>query len=242
MADRGELTPLDDNDFTRVLCVVAHPDDMEYGASAAVATWTRAGKQVGYLLLTGGEAGMAEDPEQVRTVRAEEQRRACATVGVTDLTILRHPDGMLQPGLELRKDIARQIRMFRPDVVLTANFHVEAYGGLNQADHRVTGIAVIDATRDAANRWVFRDLAETEHLGPWQATLLLVTGDENPNLAQPVDQRAVDAAVTSLQCHQAYLRHLPDHPDPEVFIPEELRKGGEAAGTDYAVLFRGYQL
>lgn len=241
MAD-AQLTALDDQDFSRVLCVVAHPDDMEYGASAAVATWTGAGKEVGYLLLTGGEAGMSEDPAVVRGIRAEEQRRACETVGVSELTILDHPDGMLQPGLALRRDIARQIRAFRPEVVVTANFQVEAYGGLNQADHRVAGLAAIDAVRDAANRWVFRDLDETEHLDPWQARLVLVTGDENPTYSQRVDQQAVAAAVASLQCHQAYLRHLPDHPDPAVFIPEVLREGGEAAGTEYAVLFRGFQL
>ena len=80
----------------RVLCIVAHPDDMEYGASAAVAAWTAAGIEVSYLLLTRGEAGMAEDPEIVAPLREREQRRACEIVGVSDLRYLDHPDGMLE--------------------------------------------------------------------------------------------------------------------------------------------------
>ena len=159
------LAPLPDGDWTRVLCAVAHPDDMEYGTSAAVATWTARNVEVCYLLLTAGEAGMADFPEQVAPLRAREQRAACTVVGVHDLRILGHPDGMLDYSLALRRDIARVVRQVRPDAVVTANYDVEAYGGLNQADHRAAGLAVIDGVRDAANRWVFRELAEQERCG-----------------------------------------------------------------------------
>jgi LmbE family N-acetylglucosaminyl deacetylase len=159
-----DLTVLPDSAWSRVLCVVAHPDDMEYGGSAAVATWVERGIEVAYLLLTGGEAGMAAPPEEIRPLRAAEQRAACDTVGVKRLTILEHPDGMLVPGLELRRDIARVIRQFRPDAVVTANYDFEAYGSLNQSDHRAAGESVVDAVRDADNPWVFRELAETESL------------------------------------------------------------------------------
>src|SRR5699024_4525298 len=127
----------------------------------AVAAWTAAGIEVSYLLLTRGEAGMAEDPATVGPLRETERRRACARVGVSDLRYLDHPDGMLEGGLALRRDIARVVRQVRPDLILTANFEVEAYGGLNQADHRVAGLAAIDAARDAANPWVFRELRES---------------------------------------------------------------------------------
>src|SRR5690606_17009989 len=96
--------------ITRVLCIVAHPDDMEYGGSAAVAEWTRAGIEVMYLLLTAGEAGIRDrNPEEVMLIRAEEQQEACTIVGVRHLEILSHPDGELTPTLELRKSIARKI-------------------------------------------------------------------------------------------------------------------------------------
>nr|WP_255459782.1 PIG-L deacetylase family protein [Micrococcus sp. TA1] len=236
------LPAVPDADWSRVLCVVAHPDDMEYGTSSAVATWTRRGVEVCYLLLTAGEAGMAEPPEVVAPLRAIEQRTACAAVGVTDLRILGHPDGMLEYGLALRRDVARVVRQVRPDAVVTANFDVEAYGGFNQADHRAAGLAVVDGVRDAANPWVFRELAEDEGLAAWHAGGLLVANPAQPTHAVIVDEEAVQAAVASLNSHEAYLRHVADHPRPEEMIPEILRAGGAAAGTEYAAAFRYYGL
>lgn len=235
------LPPLPDADWRRVLCIVAHPDDMEYGASAGVAMWTRRGVEVAYLLLTSGEAGMAEPPEVVGPLRAAEQRAACDMVGVRELTILHHPDGVLEPSLDLRRDVAREIRRFRPDAVLTSNYHIEAWGTLNQADHRAAGLAVLDGVRDADNTWVFRELAEAEGLPTWHVTALLIAGDDQPTHALTVDEDAVATGVASLRCHAAYLRHLPNHPDPGEMIPDFLREGGEAAGTEYAVLFRVFE-
>lgn len=149
------LPKLSDESWSRVLCIVAHPDDMEYGASAAVSSWTERGVDVTYVLLTAGEAGMAEPPEVVAPLRKAEQENACACVGVSDLRILDHPDGMLVADLSLRRDIARVVRDVKPDAVLTANFEFEAYGGLNQADHRAAGLAVVDGVRDASKRGSF---------------------------------------------------------------------------------------
>ncbi|HEX7351933.1 PIG-L deacetylase family protein [Brachybacterium sp.] len=236
------LPVLPEDGVRRVLCIVAHPDDMEYGASAAVAAWTAAGIEVSYLLLTRGEAGMAQEPAVVGPLREREQRRACQRVGVADLRHLDHPDGMLEGGLALRRDIARQIRQLRPDLVLTANFEVEAYGGLNQADHRVAGLAAVDACRDAANPWVFRELAEVEGLAPWRTARLLIAGHPEPTHAKHVTPEHVQAAVDSLNAHEAYLAHVEGHPRPEDFLPEVLRGGGEAAGTEHAVVLRVFDL
>ncbi|GAA1484803.1 PIG-L deacetylase family protein [Brachybacterium fresconis] len=236
------LPALPEEGIERVLCVVAHPDDMEYGASAAVRAWTEAGVEVTYLLLTRGEAGMAEDPAIVAPLRAREQHRACEIVGVRDLRILEHPDGMLEATLALRRDIARAVRQVRPDLVLTANFDLEAYGSLNQADHRAAGISAADGTRDAANPWVFRELREQEGLEPWSARALLVLGHPEPTHAKAVSAGHVQAAVASLSAHEAYLQHVTDHPAPEEFIPEILRAGGTAAGCDHAVTVRAHDL
>src|ERR1700756_4488785 len=84
------LPALPEESFRRVLCVVAHPDNMEYGTSAAVARWTARGIEVGYLLLTRGEAGMPNPPEETARLRVAEQQAACAIVGVTHLTVLEH--------------------------------------------------------------------------------------------------------------------------------------------------------
>lgn len=236
------LPALPEDEVQRVLCIVAHPDDMEYGASAAVAAWTEAGIEVSYLLLTRGEAGMAENPATIGPLREKEQRRACEIVGVTELRYLDHPDGMLEGTLSLRRDIARVIRQIRPDLVLTANFEVEAYGGLNQADHRVAGLAAVDACCDAANPWVFRELAEQEGLAAWRTRSLAIAGHPAPTHARPVEARHVQAAVDSLNAHEAYLAHVEGHPLPEEFIPEVLRGGGEASGTDHAVVLRVFDL
>lgn len=238
----AELEALPDDGFRRVLCVVAHPDDVEYGTSAAVAEWTARGVEVAYLLLTSGEAGMQRPPSETGPLRAAEQQAACAVVGVERLQILNHPDGVLVYGLDLRRDIARVIRQLRPDVVVTGTWEDEPGWGLNQADHRATGMATVDAVRDADNTWVFRELAETEGLEKWGADWLLVSGHTRPTHGVAVSPEAVEKAVASLEAHRAYLADLPDHPAPGDFIPELLAGQGKALGAEAAVLFRAYRL
>lgn len=235
-----ELLP--DADFRRVLCVVAHPDDVEYGTSAAVAAWTGRGIEVAYLLLTAGEAGMQRPPEETRAVRSGEQRAACAAVGVRDLTVLDHPDGMLVYSLDLRRDIARRIRQFRPDVVVTGSWDVEAPWGLNQADHRAAGLACLDAVRDADNTWVFPELAAEQGLAKWGATWLLVTGDARPTHGVDVTGEPLERGIASLEAHQAYLADLPGHPAPRELLTGFTAESGTALGVANAVLFRAHKL
>src|SRR5687768_688683 len=155
------VPPFADGDFSRVLCVVAHPDDVEYGTSSAVAVWTARGTEVRYLLLTRGEAGMDSlPPERTAELRVREQIAGSEAVGVTAVDFLDHPDGVLEYGLDLRRDIARAIRRYRPDALVVGSWDVEFAAGLNQADHRVAGLAAVDALRDAGNRWVFRELLD----------------------------------------------------------------------------------
>src|ERR1700760_1964039 len=152
------VPPFADDDFRRVLCVVAHPDDVEYGTSSAVAAWTADSVEVTYLLLTRGEAGMdASPPERTAQLRTEEQIASSAAVGVTEVDFLGYPDGVLEYSLGMRRDIARVIRRRQPDAVVTGSWDVEGPVGLNQADHRVAGLATADALRDAGNRWVFTE-------------------------------------------------------------------------------------
>src|SRR3954451_10296045 len=96
-----------DETWDRALCIVAHPDDMEYGAAAAVARWTAQGKWVGYVLVSSGETGIAAmPPAQAGPIREDEQQASCAVVGVTDVDFLGHPDGSIVEGLALRADLA----------------------------------------------------------------------------------------------------------------------------------------
>jgi len=236
----GLLPLLPDESFRRVLCVAAHPDDVEYGTSAAVATWTQRGVQVAYLMLTRGEAGMdACAPAQTARLRTAEQIAAGAAVGVSHIDFLDHPDGVLEYGLPLRRAIARAIRTFQPDVVLVGSWEVEFVAGLNMADHRVAGMATLDAVRDAGNRWVFTDLID-EGLPPWSIRWLLVAGHTQPTHGVDVTGEPLERGIASLEAHGAYLEGIPGHPPPRAMIPMMAAMQGRALGVQHAVLFRAF--
>ncbi|MGW3029229.1 PIG-L deacetylase family protein [Streptomyces sp. NPDC001221] len=111
-------------DWQRAPCVAAHPDDPEYGPASAVARWTAQGKCLACTLMSRGEAGSATmDPQATAAMRSGEQVRAAAAVGVRDVDFLDHPDGTIEYGLPLRRDLARSIRRYRPDVLGTVNFY-----------------------------------------------------------------------------------------------------------------------
>lgn len=236
------VPPLPPDAFERVLCVVAHPDDIEYGTSAAVAAWTAHGVEVAYLLLTRGEAGMdASPPDRTGPMRVHEQVAGSEAVGVTAVEFLDHPDGVLEYGLDLRRDIARHIRGFRPDAVLTGSWEVEFTAGLNQADHRVAGLATLDAVRDAGNRWVFPELL-TEGLDPWSTRWLLVSGDPRPTHGVDVTGEPLERGVASLEAHRGYLAGIPGHPEPRRMLTGIAALQGRAMGVEHAVLFRAWDL
>ncbi|MCP1388668.1 PIG-L family deacetylase [Corynebacterium sp. TA-R-1] len=226
-----------------VLAVVAHPDDMEYGASAAVAAWSEAGIAVDYLLITRGEHGIAGmDADEAKRVRTGEQRRACDIVGARDLIFLDLPDqldGTLTYSLTLREAIAAVIRERKPSVILTQAWDVVVPWGLNQADHRVAGIAALDAARDAGNEFVFPDAGERH-----QARMLLVTGHAEPDVAVAVEQHHVDKGAASLDAHEAYFKALPDHPSGTELVGGMAEQGAEVLddGARHAILFKAYQL
>src|SRR4051812_49161068 len=134
-------------DWSRALAVVAHPDDIEFGAAGAVAAWTAAGKSVAYLLLTKGEAGIdGLSPDKAGEVRAAEQRTSAAIVGVDEVESLDYQDGVIEYGAPLRRDIAAAIRRYQPELVVIFNHHDTFPGGKrNSPDHRHTGQAVLDA-------------------------------------------------------------------------------------------------
>ena len=227
-------------DWNRAVCVVAHPDDLEYGAAAAVARWTSQGKHVSYVLLTSGEAGIAgQDPAVVGPLREEEERRSAAIVGVSDISFLGYPDGEIEYGLPLRRDLAKAFRQAQPDVVITMSFDLTwgEDGPVNHADHRAVGLAVLDACRDAANEWVFRDLG-LPRAGIKDAYVSAV-GDPS----HFVDVTAtIEAGIASLKEHRAYLDGLGGDFDPDQFLRDAAGYVGLGAGCDYAVGFKHYPM
>jgi LmbE family N-acetylglucosaminyl deacetylase len=233
------LELLDEN-WTTALAVVAHPDDLEYGAAAAIARWTAQGKKISYCLATSGEAGIdGMTPEEAGPLREREQREAAAIVGVKDVAFLGHSDGVLEYGLPLRRDITRAIRQAKPEIVITANYR-ETFGPgmLNQADHIASGRAVIDAIRDAGNRWVFRELLD-EGLEPWGGVRAAYVNG-SPDAAHGVDVTDTFAAgIDSLKAHAAYLAGLGGGPmsEPEEFLEGFARMVGTRLGVTFATSF-----
>jgi LmbE family N-acetylglucosaminyl deacetylase len=236
----AELDPLEHvpESWDRALAVVAHPDDLEYGAASAVARWTAQGKQVAYCLATSGEAGIdGMAPEEAGPLREAEERASARVVGVDEVEFLGLPDGMLEYGLPLRREIAAAVRRHRPDVAVSMNHHdTFAPGALNQADHIAVGRAVIDGVRDAANRWVFRDLLD-EGLEPWPGVrAVLVAASPEPTHAVDVTE-SLDRGIASLQEHGAYLDGLGGSFDPAEFLESFARQVGSRLGVRFAVAF-----
>lgn len=216
-------------DWGRALAVVAHPDDMEYGAASAVARWTDQGKDIRYVLVTSGEAGIATmSPDEALPMREAEQRASCAAVGVEIVEFLGFADGLVEANIDLRRALAGAIRRHRPDVVLATNFREDWPWGdaWNHADHRAVGTALLDAMRDAANPWVFTDQGEA-----WEGCRFAAFN------ASPRSNHWVDidgwlaAGIESLECHKVYLAALQDGTNPS----ELLRMTAEAAAEGLPV-------
>ncbi|MFI1393524.1 PIG-L deacetylase family protein [Streptomyces sp. NPDC020681] len=241
----GALLPALPEDWQRGMAVVAHPDDIEYGTAAAVARWTTQGKSITYLLATRGEAGIdGMHPDQAGPLREEEERAGARAVGVDVVEFLDHRDGVVEYSLALRRDIVRAIRRHRPEVIVSGAFSVRMVGGMtNQSDHRVVGLAALDAARDAGNRWVFPEL-ESEGLEPWGGVrLMCFAGAERPTHGVDVTGDPMERGIASLAAHAEYTKGLGEQGfEPRPFLTWLGRMGGPALGVEAAVLLDVHEL
>jgi LmbE family N-acetylglucosaminyl deacetylase len=225
-------------DWERAVAVVAHPDDLEYGAASAIARWTAQGKDVSYVLATSGEAGIAGlAPDRSGPLREEEQHRSAAVVGVHHVEFLGHPDGAVEYGLALRRDVAGALRRLRPEVVIGMNFDLTwgEGGSVNHADHRAVGLATLDACRDAANEWVFPELGDR-----WGGIKAVYIGGTDAATHFVDVTGTIQRGIDSLRQHRAYIEALGTDFDPDTFLRNIAGYGGMAAGCEYAVLFQAY--
>ena len=231
----GALAPVPEN-WQTALAIVAHPDDLEYGAASAVAKWTAQGKRVVYAMVSKGEAGIdAMEPATVGRLRMQEEINSARVVGVDTVEFLDHTDGVIEYGLPLRRDLSRLIRRYQPDVILTINHHLQFFSGhLNMADHRWVGLAVCDAARDAGNRWIFPELLD-EGYQPWnEVRFVAVFGSTIPTHAVDVSGHW-ETGLNSLREHKVYLENLGDVGNsPFEFLTAHAREAGAAFGCDYA--------
>lgn len=200
------------SDVRRALAVFAHPDDVDFGGAGAVASWTAAGVEVAYLLITGGESGAPLDlpREEVRALREAELRAAAAAVGVTQVEYLDgYADGMVTPTLALRRDITAAIRRFRPDRVLTSSplRRWENLVGPSHPDHLAVGEATTCAVYpDSRNPFAFPELL-AEGLEPWVVREVWYAGGPNPDYAVDITD-LFPQRVAALQAHASQTAHL----------------------------------
>jgi len=212
-ARKAPVTKLDvfehDPAFERALVVVAHPDDVDFGMAGTVATLTSLGVEVSYCLVTSGDAGGDElfmPREERAKLREDEQRAAAACVGVRDLVFLGYADGMVEPTLALRRDLARVIRQVRPDVVLTQSPE-RNYERIfaSHPDHLATGEATLRAVYpDARNPHAFPALLNDEGLKPHTVATVWVGGGGATGPTMVVDTTAtIDKKLEALRCHKS---------------------------------------
>ena len=236
MAQEAHLQALPE-DWHKALTVVAHPDDLEYGASSAVARWTAQGKEVVYVVVTKGEAGIDSlPPEKTGPLRVQEETNSARVVGVDTVEFLDHQDGVVEAGLPLRRDIALAIRRHRPDVVITMSYE-DGPRGPASSDHRAVGLAVVDAARDAGNRWVFPEQL-TGGLNPWNGVqMVCLTNVSNPTHGVDVTD-FIDKGIASLREHRVYLDNLSQTTDPSDTLRSQAEERGKLMGCQYAVVFQ----
>ena len=238
-----DLQPVDES-WTTALCVVAHPDDLEFGTAAAIARWTDQGKHVVYAMVTSGEAGIdGMDPAEARVVREAEQLESAKIVGVDIVDFLGLPDGVLEYGIPLRRAICAAVRRHQPEIVITNNFR-DTWGGksLNTADHIATGKATLDAVRDAGNRWVFADQVEAG-LERWDG-VRQVWAAFSPDAKHAVETtQTFERGVASLAAHKAYIDGLGwESFDPAEFLESGARQAGTRLGVPMAATFEVFSM
>lgn len=226
----------------RILVVTAHPDDVDFGAGGSVAVWTDSKIDVAYCIVTDGEAGGSDrtmNRSDMAAIRRDEQRAAAKEVGVTEITFLGYADGSLTPSIELRRDITRVIRTFRPDRVVTqsperhwARIHA------SHPDHLAAGEATTCAVYpDARNPFAHPALL-AEGLEPHTVPELWMMATERAD-------RAVDVTATfgrklaALRSHRSQVgdgEHLAD------MLSEWMSRTAKAAGLPDGSLCEAYHV
>jgi LmbE family N-acetylglucosaminyl deacetylase len=206
------VKPADNEGVERILVVSAHPDDVDFGVAGSVATWTSAGIEVSYCIVTDGDAGGSDldlPRDEMARVRRAEQTAAAATVGVSDLHFLGYPDGRLQPTLDLRRDLSRVIRVVRPHrVVCQSPERIWERVYASHPDHLAAGEAAVCAVYpDARNPFAHPELLEAG-FEPWSVPQLWLMA--HPSVDVYVDTTdTIDKKIAALRCHVSQI------PDPE---------------------------
>ena len=185
-----------------VLVIMPHPDDSEFGCAGTVARWTKEGKSVIYVILTNGDKGTEDrsmTSEKLAVIRQQEQRAAAAVLGVRDVVFLGYPDQGIEDSPDSRKDIVKQIRLYRPDTVVT----VDPYRHyLWHRDHRIAGQVVLDAVFPYARDFLAYPDLIVEGLEPHKVKEMYFTASEDVNYRSDITD-TFTLKIEALACHRS---------------------------------------
>ncbi len=225
----------------RAMVVVAHADDAEWGCSGTVARWCAQGWEVVYVLCTDGSKG-TEDPEltseELVKIRQREQLEASKVLGLHQVVFLGYEDAMLQPSIELRRDIAREIRRYRPGILVCMSplRRLDEDGYIGHPDHLASGEAALAAVFPSArDRLTFPELLE-EGLEPHKVAEVWVMDQDNADQYVDVTDY-MDIAIAALQAHASQVGE-----DVAKHMRNWRGKTGKKVGFAYAESFKRFRL
>jgi LmbE family N-acetylglucosaminyl deacetylase len=218
-----------------IMVISAHPDDSEFGAAGSVAKWIREGKGVVYVICTSGDKGSDNpdiSPQQLVKIREKEQKDAAAVLGVSEVVPLGYPDQGLEDTPDFRKAIVKQIRTYKPDMIVTLDPY-RRY--IWHRDHRITGQVVLDAVYPyARDLLAYPDLIE-EGLMPHKVKKILFFGTEDVNLHVDIGE-TFDLKLEALRCHKSQIEQL-RIPDLEKWLRQRCRMMAEGSEFELAEAF-----
>lgn len=226
-----------------VLCINAHPDDQEFTVGGTLAKWARQGTEIITVVITSGDAGSNERTEMSMTktrlaeLREVEQKNASALLGVRDTIFLHYPDGTLQPTIDLRRDLTRLIRKYKPDAVMcgdpTARFYGNSY--MNHPDHRAAGDAACDAVfPSAGTRFIFPELL-AEGLEPHQVERVFLHGSEKSDAWVDISE-TLEIKCRALKQHLTQLGDWDPLERMKEWAADEGKERGLAAAESFKVM------
>ncbi len=226
-----------DLDIQRAMVIYAHPDDAEFSVAGTIAKWTKAGVEVTYCMVTNGASG-SQDPKmtrrKLRDIRYAEQRKAAKVLGVKHVVFLGYEDGYLYPTLEVRRDVARQVRIHKPDVIIAMDPEFRVAGEyVNHPDHIAAGeVALRTINPDASTRQMFPELWRDEKLEPHKPkALFLETFGDGGTVVDISD--TMETKIKALLLHGSQLG-----PEAEGFVRDWNKRTGRSAGYKYGESFK----
>jgi LmbE family N-acetylglucosaminyl deacetylase len=233
-------------EYGHALVIFAHPDDAEFLCGGTIAVWTAAGTDVSYVCVTDGSAGWNgpdRSRDEIAEIRRSELRRAADVLGVRDVRLLGYTDGRLEASLDLRRDLAREVRRARPDVLVTFDPSMRWSGRryINHPDHRAVGEAVLAVVAcDAPTRPQFPELLD-EGFEPYEvpALWLATAAGEGDRLVDIGD--TLDRKVEAIRVQESQVENMGDF-DVEDRIRRWAKVAAADADMEYAETFRTFDL